>query len=189
MLIALTITATLLTATLAALDSSFKAYKVTTDGASNHVVARIVMHRVMSMLRNGTSFGPYPVDVLDANQNPLLSNFIEFEAVNDPESGLVRIVRLERRTATDANAGPYELWYVQTDYVDGEVTVNEARPLMGSVQDITFTLDYDVGPRLRRATVDLIVRPTEMRQASISSDLHANNLRLVSSVSPRRLDE
>ena len=33
MLIALAITATLLTATLAALDTSFKSYKVTTEGA------------------------------------------------------------------------------------------------------------------------------------------------------------
>lgn len=38
-LISLTISATLLTATLGALDGSFKAYKVTTEGASTNVVA------------------------------------------------------------------------------------------------------------------------------------------------------
>jgi prepilin-type N-terminal cleavage/methylation domain-containing protein len=45
MLVALTITATLLTAALTALDAGFKGYKFTTDGASTHVVSRITMHR------------------------------------------------------------------------------------------------------------------------------------------------
>jgi hypothetical protein len=189
MLIALTISVTLLTATLGALDASFKGYKVTTDGASNHVVARIVMHRVMGMIRNGAGFGPYPIDVLDATQNPIRSNFIEFEATRDDAAGFVRIVRIERRSAADAAQGPYEIWYVQTEFTNGEQTLNEARLLLGNVQDILFTLEYDIGPRLRHATVDLILKPNELASASIKSDMHAHNVRLVSSVAPRRLDE
>ena len=48
MLIALSITATLLTATLTALDTSFRAYKVTTEGASTNVVARLMMARIFT---------------------------------------------------------------------------------------------------------------------------------------------
>jgi len=50
-LIALAITGTLLTASLAALDASFKSYKLTTEGASTNVVTRLVMQRLMAMIR------------------------------------------------------------------------------------------------------------------------------------------
>ena len=52
MLIALAISAMLLTAALSALDVMFKGYKQTTESASTHVVSRIVMSR-----RAGTSWG------------------------------------------------------------------------------------------------------------------------------------
>ncbi|HZW10885.1 MAG TPA: prepilin-type N-terminal cleavage/methylation domain-containing protein [Phycisphaerales bacterium] len=53
LLVALTISSLLLTATLVALDASFKSYKVTTESASSHVVARMVMHRMTTMIRTG----------------------------------------------------------------------------------------------------------------------------------------
>jgi prepilin-type N-terminal cleavage/methylation domain-containing protein len=77
-LVALTIMGTLLTAAMTALDTSFKSYKVTTEGASTHVIARMVMSRIMTMMRTGTEFGPYPVDPLDRAQNPVLSDYLEF---------------------------------------------------------------------------------------------------------------
>ena len=186
-LVALTITGTLLTATLAALDTSFKSYKLTTEGASTNVISRMVMHRMMTMIRTGSEFGPYPVDPLDPAQNPVESTFVEFVSRDDPATGERQVLRVERRDpSTDAN-GPFELWYVQVDFSNGVEVGREERPLLVGVQQVRFVLEYDVGPRLRTATVDLTVRPNDFQDASFNVDLETPSIRLVSSVSPRRL--
>ncbi len=190
-LISLTITATLLTATLTALDTAFKSYKVTTEGASTHVVSRMVITRLMTMLRTGNEFGPSPMDVLDATQNPVSSTFIEFTNIDNTATGVKQIVRLERRNAVVANGeeGPYVLWYVEYNYLNGTPTSTQERPIITGVTEATFTLEYDVGPRLKKATVDLTIKPNDFQDASMYASLETPTIRLVSSVSPRRLIE
>lgn len=188
MLVSLTITATLLTAALAALDAGFKSYKHTTDGASTHVVSRITMHRIMTMIRTGTDFAPYPTDPLTSPS--LESTWIEFDGyVTDPDT--TRIIRIERRdSATIRDGQPLkELWYVQSDYEDGRLVSETSRPLIQNLTDVKFTLDYDVGPRLLRATVDMTIRPDDGGGAAIYSEMEAPTVRFVSTVSPRRLAE
>ncbi len=187
-LVALTITGTLLTAAITALDTSFKSYKVTTEGASTHVIARMVMSRIMTMVRTGTEFGPYPVDPLDSAQNPLTSNFIEFVTLDDAATGRKTIVRIEQRDRADPEEGPHELWYVQSDYESGIRTGLYAKPLLSGVQDARFTMEFDVGQNLRRATVDLTIRPTSFQAAGIGGNIEAPTIRLVSSVNPRRFE-
>lgn len=187
LLVALTITATLLTATMAALDASYKSYQVTTEGASTNVISRMVMHRVMSMIRTGSDFGPYPEDVLDTEQNPLTTNFIEFERSFDESTGVQRLVRLERRAQDDPARGPFELWYIETVMTNGAQTSQDSFPLLTGVREIMFTLEYDVGPRLRRATVDLTVSPNDYQDASFKAGMEGATIRLVSSVAPRRM--
>lgn len=184
-LVALAITGLLFTASLAALDSSFRAYKSTTDAAAGHVVARIVMQRMMTMIRTGTEFGPYPDDIYDPLQNPVNSDFIEFETFRDDATGLSRVVKIERRTGSP---GPYEIWYTQTELSGGSVLSTEERLLLTHVQEMRFTLEYEAGPRLRRATVDMTVNPDNMAEVTIASDIRAPSTRLVSTVIPRRLD-
>jgi len=99
-----------------------------------------------------------------------------------------RVVRIERRSPATAASGPYELWYVQTDFVSGTQSSQVERPLITGVVEVTFTLEYDVGPRLRRATVDLTVKPNDYQAAKFGSDFETPTIRLVSSVTPRRLD-
>ena len=99
MLIALTITGTLLAATLSALHASFRAYKFTTDSASNHIVSRIVMHRVLTMVRTGDEFGPFPADVYDSAQNPVTSDYVEFVSFVDDVTATRKITRIEKRDA------------------------------------------------------------------------------------------
>lgn len=186
-LIALTITATLLTATMAALDSSFKSYKITSESASTNVVARIVMQRVTAMIRTGESFGPYP-------SNPLLnpqidSTWIEFVSFRDAASGTERVVRLERRDGDD-NTGPFELWYVVTEFQNGTFVSEDEANLLVGLNEVRFELEYDVGPRLKRATVDLIIQPDDLQDAAIGTNkLEAPTIRLVASASPRAYDE
>ena len=63
MLIALAITAALLTSTFVALDVSFRAYQKTTEVASTHIIARLMMHRMLTLIRTGQEFGPYPINM------------------------------------------------------------------------------------------------------------------------------
>jgi len=189
LLVALTISSLLLTATLVALDASFKSYKVTTESASSHVVARMVMHRMTTMIRTGEDFGPYPL-------NPILDPVLvpdppalEFVTSRDDATGEDTVVRLERRDAPEGSAAAYELWYTQTQVLDGNpVGEPEEYPLLTNVQNITFTLYYDVGPRLKAATVDLTIRPDDLKDAAIAAGLESASLRLVSTISPRRTD-
>jgi prepilin-type N-terminal cleavage/methylation domain-containing protein len=182
-LVSLVITSTLLTAVLAALDASFKAYKVTTESASTNVVARLVTARLGTMIRTGTDFGPYPADVLDAAQNPMDSTFMEFAGGPAP-GGATKIIRLERR----GTAAPYELWYIETHVLAGVPTLSEERPLLTGVQELSFRMEYDVGPRLRRATLDMTIKPNDYQDAKFSTQLETPTIRFVSSFAPRKLD-
>lgn len=186
-LIALTITSTLLTATMAALDTSFKSYKVTSESASTNVVARIVMQRVTALIRTGDSFGPYPVNPITTPN--IQSEWIEFVTYRDPSQGIERVVRLERRDG-DEETGPFELWYVITTFENGEFVEEDEAPLLVNLNQVMFDLEYDVGPQLKRATVDLIIQPDDLQDAAIgAAKLEAPTIRLVASASPRTYDD
>ncbi|MGV6814247.1 MAG: PulJ/GspJ family protein [Phycisphaerales bacterium] len=184
-LISLTISATLLTATLGALDGSFKGYKVTTEGASTNVVARIVMQRLTAMIRTGDSFGPYPVNPILTPQ--LESNYIEFVSNRDPAASTERVVRLERRDSTET-PGLYELWYIVTTYISGAYDSEEEAPLLVNLNDVVFNMEYDVGPKLKRVTIDLIIQPDDLEDLAVGTNLEAPTIRLVASASPRLND-
>lgn len=185
MLVALTISATLLAATFSALNASFKSYKRTTESASTHVVTRIVMHRIMTMIRTGEagSFGPFPDNPIELPE--ITTNSIEF-TVNGRNEGEQQIVSLQRRDVEEGSEdGPYELWLVLTTLVNGVATDTQERPLLVGVLDAVFTLEYDVGPTLMRATVDLTVLPNDLQDAAISANLDTPSIRMVASASPR----
>lgn len=184
-LISLLISATLLTATLSALDGSFKAYKVTTEGASTNVVARIVMQRLTAMIRTGDSFGPYPINPITTPT--LESNWIEFVSYRDPSTNTERVTRLERRDGP-VGEGPYELWYIVTTYTNGSWIEENEAPLLVNLNDVVFMMSYDVGPRLKRVTVDLIIQPDDLQDVAIGTKLEAPVIRLVASASPRMND-
>lgn len=184
-LISLSITATLLTATMAALNTSFKSYQVTSEGASTNVVARIVMQRLTAMIRTGDSFGPYPVNPILTPE--LTSDYIEFVSFREPSTGTERITRLEKRDG-DAETGPFELWYTLSTYVNGEFQGEDEAPLLVGLNDVVFTMEFDVGPRLKRATIDLIIQPDDMQDLAVGSKLEAPTIRLVASASPRTDD-
>ena len=142
-LMALAITATLLTATLAALDASFRAYQSTTEEVSTQSIGRIVMHRVLTLLLTGSEFGPFPAD---PRVTRIRSDFIEFRTQN----GEVVTIRWERDTE--------RLMY----QVDGQAPVELLDGVVGTADAAgnlvePFTLEYEQGRRLYRATVDLTV--------------------------------
>ncbi|HZW07383.1 MAG TPA: prepilin-type N-terminal cleavage/methylation domain-containing protein [Phycisphaerales bacterium] len=214
-LIALTISATLLTGALVAFDSMFKRFEIISDSASTNVIARTVMHRTLSMIRTGTDFAPYPIDVLDSTQNPGNYTYIEFVSKRDSGGTPTEITRIERRAASTVTLnsesvtlrGPYVLWVTVTPSGGGAAL---DRPLLDGIVDLQFNLEYEPGPRLRRATIDMTVRPAgntvqeqdeESRFTSTTTangqtvdrqmaatDATSQTIRLVASTSPRGVD-
>jgi type II secretory pathway pseudopilin PulG len=184
MLVALVISATLLTATLQAFNAAWRGYKHTTESASTHVVSRIVVHRVLAMIRTGSQFGPAPADVLDIAQNPLTSNFMEFVSDADQAAGLNRVTRLERRNSI-ATPGQFELWYKLTDLSTGSIV--QERPLLTGVTECAFILQFEPGPRLVKATMDLTIAPNDSADLKIGVGNDTPPIRLVASAGPRQL--
>lgn len=186
MLIALTISATLLTATLTAFHASWLSYKDTTESASTHVVSRIVMHRLQAMLRTASDFQPYPDDVFDIGQNPGTSSWIEFTTAQDLEAGLDRRTRIERRESANpisADQARFELWYVLKNGSDDSII--EERPLLSDLAESMFILEYEPGPRLIRATIDLSILPNDEAATRVGGQDTTPAIRLVASAVPR----
>jgi prepilin-type N-terminal cleavage/methylation domain-containing protein len=171
LLIALAITATLLVAMLMALQASFRAYQATVEEASTHVTARVVAARLQAMVRTGASFGPLPADARDARVRG--DNFSATLA-----SGETVAVRLDRASATlfvRAGDGPER---ALLSGVRGPVGDDGAA--LGA-----FTLEFDKGTTLRRASFDLTVERNPDTQLAIEGD-EVTPLRLVGTASPRR---
>jgi prepilin-type N-terminal cleavage/methylation domain-containing protein len=187
MLIALTISSLLLSACLVALDTSFKAYETTTESASTHVVSRLVMHRVMAMIRQGEEFGPYPLGVVTPTK--IETSYIEFVSLQDEATGQRQVTRIEKAADT-AVPGTFQLQYRRWDYQNNTLVQSFTYPLIRNLKEAKFTLEYDIGPRLMRATVDLTIKPDDVNTnaTAMATDLQTPTLRLVASASPRRLD-
>jgi prepilin-type N-terminal cleavage/methylation domain-containing protein len=216
MLVALAISALLLTAALVALDAMFKRYTEISEASSTHMIARTSMHRMMALIRTGREFSPYPVDPTDSAQNPLTSSNIEFLSQGD-FGGFHEITRIERRTGGTFTLqgeqitlrGPNTLW-LRVIRRQGTTTLSDDfYPLLEGVVDARFILEYEPGPRLVLATVDLTVLPmgnnvqtgngdawsntatvngVTVDNRSIASDGASEVVRLISSTAPRGLN-
>lgn len=186
MLMALAISASLLTATLQALDASWRGYRQVSESASTHVVSRIVVHRALAMIRTGSNFSPFPNDVLDSAENPMVSTSIQFTTDEDRRAGNGRLTRLERRSPT-AVEGEFELWYVLLDGTQNPAAIQEERLLLSNVRECSFILEYEPGPRLLRATMDLTVQPNDDRDIQVNIGDAIPTIRMVASAVPRQL--
>jgi prepilin-type N-terminal cleavage/methylation domain-containing protein len=188
LMVALAISAMLLTATLGALDASWKSYKITTESASTHVISRIVMTRLLALIRTGSQFGPYPADVLDPAQNPIPDNHsIEFLSDDDRLAGNNIITRVERRDVA-GSPGEYELWYVRLNADSNPATIIDQRPMLRGVREALFILEYDPGPRLKRATIDLTIQPNEDPDMKVNIGADTPAIRLVASAVPKQIN-
>ena len=185
LLIALAITAALLAAVMVALRASFVAYQTTTEVASTHTISRLIMSRMLTMIRTGSEFGPFPVDPLETL---ITSDEMQFMM---PEGEIVTLTW--RETADEANGFPEgEALYVTID--DGVNTPSTNLLLEGVKPQYDtsspperikpFTLYYEKGRTLYRATIDLAIVPDD----NMSVELDGQNvevIRLVASAMPR----
>lgn len=204
MLIAITISSLLMVSLLSALDTMYKLYTVGTDSASTHVVSRITMSRLLGMIRTGSDFGPFPNNVLDESINPLNADYFEFVSLKDENGDPLEITRVEYRPAGDdaqlrtwgndedeptfgGADNPGELWLLVFDATAEEETLIREAVLISGIERAVFSLQYDVGPRLTRATIDFNVRPDD--DIALTTQAPPETIRLVASAVSRQLIE
>jgi prepilin-type N-terminal cleavage/methylation domain-containing protein len=190
LLIALAITAALLTAVMVSLNTSFMAYQATTEVASTHTISRLAMQRILALVRTGHDFGPYPTNPLDTD---LASDFIEFAT----PSGQVLTIQWVEEADAGAGFSDGEALYVivtdpytsiQTPYKLLEGVKAQYRPLNdpddpgGRIKP--FALQYQKGRHLYRATIDLTVVPDDNMSVALDGR-NTDVIRLVASAMPR----
>jgi len=170
LLIALAISSALLSAVMVALDASFSAYQQTTEVASTHTVSRLVMHRMLTLIRSGTEFGPVPDNPRDAL---VASSYIEFTMADG------EVMTIEWREDSE------QLWieiggeeYLLLEGVVAQIDPDTGDPIM------PFTLEFENGYTLHRATIDMAVVPDDNLATEVDAGV-TDAIRLVASAMPR----
>jgi len=169
MLIALAITGALLSATMVALDASFMAYQTTTEVASTHTISRLIMNRMLTLIRTGQEFGPFPINPQDSI---VVSNEIQF-FLPDENGNLGDLLTLTWNSANET------LFVTITD-AGGDTTY----PLLEGVTACQFTMEYELGRILHRATIDMTIVPDDNMSVSLDG-VNIKPIRLVASAMPR----
>jgi len=174
LLIALAISAALLTATMAALDASFFAYQRTTEVASTHTIGRLALHRMLALIRTGTEFGPFPIDPKIAIVE---SDFMQFRT---PDGTLMEIEWVE----DVETGGRLDVTVDGETYVLMEGVLEQFDPDDPDVRIYPFTLEYELGYNLYRATIDLAVVPDDNMDVTLDG-ANTEVLRLIGTAMPR----
>ncbi|MEX0744061.1 MAG: prepilin-type N-terminal cleavage/methylation domain-containing protein [Phycisphaeraceae bacterium] len=181
MLISLAITAMLLTATMVAIDASFRAYAAAAESASTQTATRLVTHRLLTMLRTSTAHGPL---MPDAGSDPPV-----VLAGNTLESHYLELIDARgNRVRVEYREDQRELWLTTTPH--GSST-SESQPLLGGVASCTFHVDRRFDREgvwvLERATMDILVEPDRDTSLTIESS-NTQAVRYIASTMPRKLE-
>ncbi|MEL7087181.1 MAG: prepilin-type N-terminal cleavage/methylation domain-containing protein [Planctomycetota bacterium] len=177
MIVALAISAMLLTATAVAIDTSFTAYAIAAESASTQTSTRMVVNRLLTMVRTSTAHGPIDADSSQGiTENNDVITSPELTLVN-PDGEMITILwdsdTQELRLRRDPGTG----------------TITE-QPILGGVSACTFTLqrrrdnsDFFV---IERASIDFTVEPDD----DASLDIEVANIppvRVIASTKARRV--
>jgi prepilin-type N-terminal cleavage/methylation domain-containing protein len=181
LLIALAISAMLLTATMVATDACFKAYANAAEQASSQAATRMVSQRLLTMLRTSTAQGPL---VPDGAANPpvtlsgstISSNFIEMIDSSN------KLIKIEYDSVSD------ELRMTRSDLGGGNAVT---QPLLSGVTAAQFSLLRRKGNDglwvLERGTMDLTVVPGSDSTLSLEDGV-IDPIRVIASTMPRKLE-
>lgn len=173
LLISLAISSALLTAVMAALDASFMAYQSTTEQASTNTIGRLTMARVLSLVRSGEEFGPFPANPLET---VIESDLLEIRMPDSDD-----VITIEWRSDEEA------LYYIvgEAENLLLEGVIEQIDPETGDPVP-PFTLEFDRGRTLERVTIDLAVEPDDNMSVELDGD-YSRILRLVASAQPRNV--
>jgi len=176
MMIALVISALLLTATAAALDSSFKAYTANQEQSSLMQQSRIAMNRMITTIRLSETHGPY-------NSTPLAS-FSIGSTVTDHG---ISMYDQDDNLVTYRYDSTNKLLYCATEdaervMLEGVEQFDVVMEPMRSAASIKTAGAYDL---LRRAIITLSVKTTE-NTAGVGESTGNQVVTLSAAVAPRR---
>ena len=183
MIISLAISVVLLTATMVAIDTSFKSYATAAELASTQATSRLMTHRLLTLVRTSTAHGPLEPNALEnppvtLTNKVIQSHFLELLAPNGD------FVRVEYRAALQ------ELWVVITPA--GRNRPVGEHPLLGGVTNAQFFARRRENEKglwvLERATIDVTVQPGKDATLALESGNNAP-IRIIASTMPRKLDE
>lgn len=187
LLIALAITALLMTAVMVATDASFKAYAAAAESASAQSATRMVTNRLLTLVRTSTAHGPLEPDpsttpaiaFKDGSDDTLDSHYLELV----DQTG--QYVKIEYAPgATEGEAGKLT---ITTEINGTESTVD----LLGGVIDAHFYTHRRVDSEgvlvLDRATMDISVAPDVDNTLAIEDDTR-EPIRVIASTMPRKLE-
>lgn len=180
LLIALAIVGALLTATMVSLNASFIAYQTTTEVASTHTIGRLTMHRMLSLIRTGQEFGPFPTNPLDTT---VASDFIEFIT---PEGDVMALQWVEDGAGLLENNALYVVLNPGTPEEESHLLLEGVMPQYDSDGELIhpFTLEYELGRNLYRATIDMTIKPDDNMSVMLDGS-NEQVIRLVASAMPR----
>jgi prepilin-type N-terminal cleavage/methylation domain-containing protein len=171
LLIGLAITAGLMTAMLMAMQASFRGYQASVEQASTHMTGRVISQRILTLVRTGDAFGPLPADPRD--------RFVVSDTFSvTSQDGAEITLRLDRPSAT---------LFVSTGGGEERTLLAGVRgPINAEGAELgAFTLEFEKGTTLLRASFDLVVEGDPEAQLAIEGD-EVIPLRLVGTASPRR---
>ncbi|MEM1097500.1 MAG: hypothetical protein AAGH92_01805 [Planctomycetota bacterium] len=186
MLVSLSITSLLLTATMVAIDASFKAYANAAESASTQVSTRMVIHRVLTLVRTGTLQGP-----LTAEDHAVYGSGLDSPTFsgNIVTSSYMHLFDRDLNRLTLIYDEDDEILYLETEPPGGTAV---RYPLLGGVTDCEFVLrrrrDASTNYQwlLERGSMDMTVVP----DGNATTDLEDGQtaaVRVVASTAPRRL--
>ncbi|MEM8738852.1 MAG: prepilin-type N-terminal cleavage/methylation domain-containing protein [Planctomycetota bacterium] len=185
MLVALAISAVLLTATAVAIDTSFTAYAIAAESASTQTSTRMVINRLLTIVRTSTAHDPMFADAdagVTIHNNILTSPYL---TVQEPSGDLITI------SYEPPPAGQTTGRLMLVRYPNNGAAPPPAVPLLGGVTACSFKLarrrDNDGVWVLERGSIDFTVEADD----DASLDLEEGNVppvRVLASTKPRRLD-
>jgi prepilin-type N-terminal cleavage/methylation domain-containing protein len=180
LLIALAITGALLTATMVSLNASFMAYQTTTEVASTHTIGRLTMHRMLSLIRTGQDFGPFPTNPLETT---VRSDFMEFVT---PEGEVMALQWVQDGQGLLENNALYVVLSPGTAQEQAHLLLEGVMPQYDGDGDLVlpFTLEFERGRNLYRATIDMTISPDDNMSVMLDG-ANEQVIRLVASAMPR----
>ncbi|MEM7680666.1 MAG: prepilin-type N-terminal cleavage/methylation domain-containing protein [Planctomycetota bacterium] len=178
LLVALAITAGLLTAVVMSIDASFRAYAAAAESASTNTATRLAVHKILGMVRGGRSHGP-------------------LSTLDDPTvvfSG--DVATHDRIEFVDPNGYSHLIYFDDaTDRILAQTTTplgsaQPAQEVLAGVETCVFQIQRTKTSTgawvLARASVDISVRPDPDQSLAIEAD-DSPPIRYTGSTAPRQL--
>lgn len=183
LLLALAISAMLLTATVLAVDASFQSYAVAAESASTQSQTRMVAHRVMMLVRNSTAHEPMTLAQATSFDSgaTILNGVIQTNHIVllDPDGRLLRIWW---------DSGNEQLWMDELDL--STLGVTQTQPIIDGVTQAIFYCKAREDEQgvlvLERGSLDLQVEAPADSTLDIER-ASTEPMRLIVSTMPRRL--